>query len=111
MANNGGIFHRLNEFRTSHAGVILFYGYLIAVFVAATFFVVGYVRLNRIAAQNHRVLCNQKQGYETTFKNAKAYLKKHPHGTQDFSQDVIVAAILQSKVQLKAFNDVNCTTP
>ncbi len=102
------LYHRLNDFRTSHLGVFLFYGYLIAVLVAGIF-IAKVIRDNhRIAAQTQRALCAQKQGYEQTYRNSKKYLREHPEGTRDFSKDVIVAAILQSKTQLAAFKDVTC---
>ncbi len=46
--------------------------------------------------------------YEQTYRGSKKYLREHPNGTADFSKDVIVAAILQAKVQLHAFRDVSC---
>ena len=102
------LYHRLNDFRTSHLGVILFYGYLIAV-------VIGGVVIARVIRNNHatatqvqRALCAQKNGYEQTYTRSKQYLHEHPNGTRDFSKDVIVAAILQAKVQLHAFRDVTC---
>ncbi len=115
-------FDRLNEFRTSHVGIVIFYGYLVAILVAGV--LIGKVVIdnhhlanqarrlsvqnNSVARQNHRVLCAQKNGYELTYRNATTYLRKHPHGTVAFSRDVIVAAKLQAKVQLGAFKDVKC---
>ncbi len=102
------VFDRLNEFRTSHLGVIIFYGYLLSILVAGVL-IAKVIRDNhRIAVQTQRALCAQKQGYEQTYQNSKKYLREHPHGTRDFSKDVIVAAILQSKTQLAAFQDVAC---
>ncbi len=101
-------FARLNSFRTSHVGVIIFYGYLLAVLVGGIF-IAKVIRDNhQTAVQTQRALCAQKQGYEQTYQSSKKYLREHPHGTRDFSKDVIVAAILQSKVQLHAFRDVSC---
>ncbi len=106
MASNA--WKRLNEFRTSHIGIVIFYGYLIAVLVAGVF-IAKVIRDNhRIATQAERALCAQKQGYEQTYRGSKKYLRDHPNGTADFSKDVIVAAILQAKVQLTAFKDVTC---
>ncbi len=102
------LYQRLNDFRTSHLGVILFYGYLIAVLVAGVF-IAKVIRDNhKTAVQVERALCAQKDGYERTYRNSKKYLRDHPNGTRDFSKDVIVAAILQSKTQLAAFKDVTC---
>ncbi len=101
-------FDRLNEFRTSHIGIVIFYGYLIAVLVAGVFIAKVIMDNHRIAAQAERALCAQKNGYEQTYRGSKKYLRDHPNGTADFSKDVIVAAILQSKTQLSAFRDVTC---
>ncbi len=101
-------FHRLNEFRTSHLGVMLFYAYLIAILVAGVFIAKVVTDNHRIASQTKRALCAQKHGYELTYRGGKKFLRKHPHGTADFSKDVIVAAILQAQVQLAAFKDVTC---
>ncbi len=102
------VFDPLNRFRTSHLGVAIFYGYLIAILVAGVF-IGKVVRDNhKIAAQTQRALCAQKHGYELTYRNSQKYLREHPNGTADFSKDVIVAAILQAKVQLHAFKDVTC---
>ncbi len=106
MASNG--WKRLDDFRTSHLGVILFYGYLIGILIAGLF-IAKVIRDNhRTAVQTRRALCAQKHGYELTYRNGKKFLVAHPNGTADFSKDVIVAAILQSKVQLAAFKDVAC---
>lgn len=106
MASNA--WKRLNDFRTSHLGIVIFYGYLVAILIAGV--LIGKVVLDnrQIAAQAHRALCAQKQGYEHTYQGSKTYLRDHPNGTRDFSKDVIVAAILQSKTQLAAFGDVTC---
>ncbi len=102
-------FRRLNNFRTSHLGVLLFYGYLIAVLVGGVFIAKVVSDNHTTATQVERALCAQKGGYEQTYQNSKDYLRKHPNGTRDFSKDVIVAAILQAKVQLHAFRDVTCS--
>ncbi len=102
------LFRRLNEFRTSDLGILLFYGYLIAVLVAGVF-IAKVIRDNhRISTQTQRALCAQKGGYEQTYRSGKKFLLEHPNGTADFSKDVIVAAILQAKTQLAAFKDVTC---
>ncbi len=115
-------FTRLNEFRTSGLGVLLFYGYLVGILAAVLIASLAIRNNNDIANKANRAatqaalaaiaanrgLCAQKHGYQLTYTNAKEYLKKHPNGTKDFSKDVIVAAILNAKVQLAAFKDVTC---
>ncbi len=102
------LYHRLNDFRTSHLGILLFYGYLLAILIAGVF-IAKVIRDNhKTAIQVERALCAQKGGYEQTYTSSKKYLREHPNGTADFSKDVIVAAILQAKVQLHAFKDVTC---
>jgi hypothetical protein len=101
---------------------LLFYGYLIG--VAFAVLVAGLaingnhnlavqakttaIEARQAAVDATRALCAQKQGYRQTLQAGKDYLRKHPHGTRDFSRDVIVASILQSTRQLKAFHDVTC---
>ncbi len=106
---------RLNHFRTSKWGIAVFYGYLVGIFVAVLIAVLAIngnhdiaVKANHAAMDANRALCAQKHGYEVTYTNSKKYLREHPDGTTDFSKDVIVAAILQAKVQLDAFKDVTC---
>ncbi len=105
---NRSVFERLNEFRTSHIGIALFYGYLLAILLVGFLVSRALINLHNVAAQNHRALCSEKHGYETTYNGGKKFLRDHPNGTSDFSKDVIVAAILQAKVQLHAFRDVTC---
>jgi hypothetical protein len=109
MANNVLTWwDRLNTFRTSRAGVVIFYGYLAAVLVAAALIAIGFVRLHTLAAQNHRVLCNQKQSYERVLAQALKFRHDHPQGTGIFTLGVIQSAIFQDRVQLRAFNNVVC---
>ncbi len=106
MANNG--WKRLNDFRTSHAGVVIFYGYLFAILVAGFFIGRTLVDLHNVANQNHRVLCNEKTSYQRGLAGANKYLRQHPHGTESFSRGLIVSVIVQDRLQIAAFKDVTC---
>ncbi len=101
-------FSRLNSFRTSQLGVVVFYGYLIAILIAGIFIGKVIKDNHKTAIQVERALCAQKHGYEVTYRGGKKFLHEHPNGSVDFSKDVIIAAILQAKVQLAAFKDVTC---
>ncbi len=106
MASNG--WQRLNDFRTSHVGVAIFYGYLAAILVAGFFIGRTLIDLHDVANQNHRVLCNEKHTFERGLAGAQLYLKQHPHGTESFSRGLIVSVIIQDRQQLAAFSDVTC---
>ncbi len=122
MGTSRSVWDRLDHFRTSRLGIAVFYGYLVGILVAVLIAALA-VRSNhaiavkanhaamqakQAAADANRSLCAQKAGYQTTYTNAKKYLRQHPNGTKDFSKDVIVAAILNAKTQLAAFKDVTC---
>ncbi len=106
MANNG--WQRLNDFRTSHMGIVIFYGYLAAILVVAFIVARTLIDLHDVANQNHRVLCNEKHTFGRGLTGAKKYLRQHPHGTESFSRGLIVSVIIQDRQQLSAFKDVTC---
>jgi hypothetical protein len=106
---------RLNAFRTSPAGVALFYGYLFAIVVTAIF--VGSVMLgNRHTAQRAlaasaratRALCNQTKAAQERKATSAQFLKEHPHGTPDFSRALIERSIRAAQAEIDANKDIEC---
>jgi hypothetical protein len=116
MARNERIWQALNHFRTSRWGVLLFYGYLIGILVAALIAAFAITDNHRLAvsARNAatlatRSLCLQKNAARVQLDGAKKYLHDHPDGTPDFSRALILNAIHTDKINVAALHDVQCS--
>lgn len=117
-----GFWGALDRFRTSKWGVLLFYGYIGGIFVAA---VVAVVAINgnhaiavkaknaataagNAAALANRSLCFQKEAAVGQLRAARTFLRKNPQGTVDFSRAVILNAIHSDEVDVAALRDIHC---
>lgn len=115
MANSSSIWEALNRFRTSRWGVVLFYGYLVGVAIAAiiaVFAITGNhalaVKANNAATLANRSLCFQKHAARGQLRAARKFLHAHPNGTADFSRAEIMGAIHNDEVDVAALRDVRC---
>jgi len=109
------VWDRLNQFRTSHWGVVLFYGYLVGILIAA--FIAGFairnnhqlaLKAEHAASLATRSLCFQKRAAMSQLKGARKFLRDHPDGTGDFSRALIVNAIHNDELDVFALRDVRC---
>jgi hypothetical protein len=114
MASN--VWDRLNRFRTSHWGVVLFYGYLVGILVAA--FVAAFairdnhrlaLKANSAATLATRSLCYQKHAALAQLRGTRRFLRDHPDGTADFSRVLIMNAIHNDEIDVAALRDVHCS--
>jgi hypothetical protein len=71
---------KLNEFRTSRAGVILFYSYLVAILITGILVGFGINYLIHLANQNRRALCSLQNSYKEDLDGTKKLIKEHPNG-------------------------------
>lgn len=116
------IWAALERFRVSKWGVVLYYGYVVGILVAA-FIAVFAIRGNHdLAAKANsaamqaksasavalRSLCFQKRGAIAQLDAARQFLREHPNGTADFSRALILNAIHNDEVDVAALRDVHC---
>lgn len=96
------------DFRTSKLGIVVFYGYLIAVLIGGLFIAKVISDNRHTADQVLRALCVEKLQAQQGVRLGVQFLREHPHGTTDFPREFIVSSITRSREQVKAFNDLAC---
>ncbi|HYT45052.1 MAG TPA: hypothetical protein VEP90_22180 [Methylomirabilota bacterium] len=99
-----------DEWRTSKAGVILFYSYFVALIVAGVAIGIGLIYIISLVQQNHRALCSLKNGYVRQLHQTQKFQRTHPHGAPvlGFSAADVQNQIRIFKSQVNSLSDINC---
>src|SRR6266576_6654176 len=106
MATTTNRLDKWNEWRTSRAGVIVFYSYFVALIVAGLAIGIGGVYIIKVVNQNHKGLCKQLSGYQRQLSQTKHFQKTHPNGAPElgFTAADVQVQINFFKSQVNSFS-------